>query len=41
MGEVLPAGRLDVRIAGSGDEVRQIVVETADPGLARLVEAVR
>jgi tRNA threonylcarbamoyladenosine biosynthesis protein TsaE len=41
MGEVLPAGRLDVRIDGSGDEVREITIETADAGLARLVEAVR
>ena len=41
MGEVLPAGRLDVRIDGSGDEVREILVETPDPRLARLVEAVR
>ena len=41
MGEVLPTGRLDVRIGGSGEEVREIVVETVDPGLARLVEAVR
>ena len=41
MGDVLPAGRLDVRIEGSGDEVREILVETADPRLARLVEAVR
>jgi tRNA threonylcarbamoyladenosine biosynthesis protein TsaE len=41
MGEVLPAGRLDVRIDGSGDEVREIDVVTADAGLARLVEAVR
>ena len=41
MGEVLPAGRLDVRIEGSGDEARDIEVVTIDPGLARLVEAVR
>jgi tRNA threonylcarbamoyladenosine biosynthesis protein TsaE len=41
MGEVLPAGRLDVRIDGSGDEVREIEVATADAGLARLVDAVR
>jgi tRNA A37 threonylcarbamoyladenosine biosynthesis protein TsaE len=41
MGDVLPAGRLDVRIDGSGDEVRDIEVATADAGLARLVDAVR
>ena len=41
MGEVLPAGRLDVRIEGSGDEVRVIETATADPRLARLVDAAR
>jgi tRNA threonylcarbamoyladenosine biosynthesis protein TsaE len=41
MGDVLPAGRLDVTIDGSGDEVRDIEVRTADSGLARLVAAVR
>jgi tRNA threonylcarbamoyladenosine biosynthesis protein TsaE len=41
MGGVLPAGRLDVRIDGSGDEPREIVVETADPRLRRLVDAAR
>ncbi len=41
MGDVLPAGRLDVRIDGSGDEPREIDVETADARLGRLVEAVR
>jgi tRNA threonylcarbamoyladenosine biosynthesis protein TsaE len=41
MGDVLPAGRLDVRIEGSGEEARVIEVATVDPGLARLVEAVR
>jgi tRNA threonylcarbamoyladenosine biosynthesis protein TsaE len=41
MGEVLPAGRLDVRIAGSGDEGRDIEVATADTGYARYVEAAR
>jgi tRNA threonylcarbamoyladenosine biosynthesis protein TsaE len=39
MGDVLPAGRLDVRIAGSGDEPREIEVAAGDPSLARLVEA--
>jgi tRNA threonylcarbamoyladenosine biosynthesis protein TsaE len=41
MGDVLPAGRLDVRIAGSGDEVRDIEVTSADAHYARYVEAVR
>ena len=41
MGDVLPAGRLDVRIEGTGDEPREITIETGDGGLARLVEAVR
>ena len=41
MGDVLPAGRLDVAIEGSGEEVREIEVSTADPGLGRLVEAAR
>jgi tRNA threonylcarbamoyladenosine biosynthesis protein TsaE len=39
MGGVLPAGRLDVRIGGSGDEIREIEVVTADPRYRRLVEA--
>jgi tRNA threonylcarbamoyladenosine biosynthesis protein TsaE len=41
MGELLPARRLDVRIAGTGDDARDIDVATADRGLARLVEAAR
>lgn len=41
MGDVLPAGRLDVVIDGTGDEPREIEVVTADPRLGRLVEAVR
>ena len=41
MGDILPAGRLDVRIDGSGDDVREIEVVTADPRLERLVEAAR
>lgn len=41
MGDVLPAGRLDVRIDGSGGDVREITVETADPGYGRYVEAAR
>ena len=41
MGDILPVGRLDVRIDGSGDEVREIEVITFDPRFGRLVEAVR
>jgi tRNA threonylcarbamoyladenosine biosynthesis protein TsaE len=41
MGDVLPAGRLDVVIDGTGDEPREIQVVTTDPRLGRLVEAVR
>jgi len=41
MGDVLPAGRLDVRIAGSGDEEREIEVVATDPRFDRLVEAAR
>lgn len=41
MGGVLPTGRLDVRIGGSGDEVRDIEVTTIDPRYLRLVEAAR
>jgi tRNA threonylcarbamoyladenosine biosynthesis protein TsaE len=41
MGDVLPAGRLDVVIDGTGDQPREIEVVTADPRLGRLVEAVR
>ena len=41
MGNVLPAGRLDVVIEGSGDEPREIQVVTTDLRLNRLVEAVR
>ncbi len=41
MGEVLPAGRLDVRIEGSADEPRDIEVATADPRYARLIAAAR
>ena len=41
MGDLLPAGRLDVRIAGSGDEIRDIEVATADDHYARYVEAIR
>ena len=41
MGDILPAGRLDVRIAGSGDESRDIDIATSDTGYARHVEAAR
>jgi tRNA threonylcarbamoyladenosine biosynthesis protein TsaE len=41
MGDVLPAGRLDVRIEGSGDEAREIDVVATDPRFDRLVEAAR
>ncbi|HXU86070.1 MAG TPA: tRNA (adenosine(37)-N6)-threonylcarbamoyltransferase complex ATPase subunit type 1 TsaE [Verrucomicrobiae bacterium] len=41
MGDVLPAGRLDVVIDGSGDEIREIELVTVDPGLRRLVVAAR
>jgi len=41
MGDVLPAGRLDVVIDGSGDEPREIELVTTDERLSRLVEAVR
>jgi len=40
MGSMLPDHRLDVRIDGTGDDVRGIVVATSDPRLARLVEVV-
>jgi tRNA threonylcarbamoyladenosine biosynthesis protein TsaE len=39
MGDVLPLARLDVRIDGTGDDVRAIELSTADPALERLVEA--
>ena len=39
MGDVLPLARLDVRIEGTGDDVREIELSTVDPALVRLVEA--
>jgi tRNA threonylcarbamoyladenosine biosynthesis protein TsaE len=39
LGAVLPDGRLDVRIGGSGDEPRDIEVATGDPRYGRLVDA--
>lgn len=41
MGDVLPAARLDVRIEGSGDDVRDIGIEAGSTALARFVEAAR
>lgn len=41
MGAVLPAGRLDVRIAGTADEPREIEIAAGEAGLARYVEAAR
>jgi tRNA threonylcarbamoyladenosine biosynthesis protein TsaE len=41
MGDLLPARRLDVRIEGTGDEVREIELSTTAPDLGRLVEAAR
>jgi tRNA threonylcarbamoyladenosine biosynthesis protein TsaE len=41
MGDVLPQARVDIRIAGTGDEPRDIEVATLDPHLARYVEAAR
>jgi tRNA threonylcarbamoyladenosine biosynthesis protein TsaE len=40
MGDVLPAGRLDIRIDGTGDDVREIELASADERYRRLVEAV-
>jgi len=39
LGASLPAERVDVRIDGTGDDLRAIELSTAEPGLARLVEA--
>jgi tRNA threonylcarbamoyladenosine biosynthesis protein TsaE len=39
MGDVLPAGRLDVRIQGTGEEPRQIDIVAVDRSYARYVEA--
>jgi tRNA threonylcarbamoyladenosine biosynthesis protein TsaE len=40
MAAVLPTGRLDVRIDGTGDDVRDIELESADERYRRLVEVV-
>jgi tRNA threonylcarbamoyladenosine biosynthesis protein TsaE len=39
MGDVLPAGRLDVRIDGSGDETRAITIVATVDAYRRYVEA--
>src|SRR4051812_33027029 len=41
MGNVLPAARLDVRIEGTGDDVRQIELVTRDRRYRRYLEAAR
>jgi tRNA threonylcarbamoyladenosine biosynthesis protein TsaE len=38
MGDALPAVRLDIRIEGSGEDVRTIDVEASDPSLERYLE---
>ncbi len=38
LGDVLPAGRLDVTIDGIGDEPRRIALRSADPAYARYLE---
>ena len=39
LGETLPAGRLDVRIDGSGDDPRTVTVEAGTPDYERYLEA--
>jgi tRNA threonylcarbamoyladenosine biosynthesis protein TsaE len=39
LGAALPAGRLDVIIAGTGDEPRRITLRAGDPGFARYLRA--
>lgn len=39
LGAALPAGRLDVVIEGTGDDVRQITLRAADPAYLRYLEA--
>jgi tRNA threonylcarbamoyladenosine biosynthesis protein TsaE len=39
LGAALPARRLDVRIDGSGDEPRSILLVAGDPSLTRYLEA--
>ena len=40
-GDALPADRLDVRIDGTGDDVRRISISATTPGLARYVTVIR
>lgn len=40
LGPALPAGRLEVRIDGTGDEPRTIALSIADPAYRRYLEAV-
>ena len=40
LGPVLPAGRLDIRIDGTGDEPRSIEVVATDPRYRRYIEAI-
>jgi tRNA threonylcarbamoyladenosine biosynthesis protein TsaE len=40
LADALPAGRLDVRIDGSGDDPRTIVVRAGQPGYRRYLETI-
>lgn len=40
LAEALPAGRLDVRIDGTGDDPRTIELTATDPGYGRYLEAI-
>ena len=40
-GDALPNDRLDVRIDGTGDDLRQISISATTPGLARYVTAIQ
>jgi tRNA threonylcarbamoyladenosine biosynthesis protein TsaE len=40
-GPILPAGRLDVDIAGTGDEARTIRLTATEPDLERYLDAIR
>jgi tRNA A37 threonylcarbamoyladenosine biosynthesis protein TsaE len=41
LGDALPSPRLDVRIAVTGDQQREIRIETVGEGLERYIEAAR